>query len=221
MRFILLAFISFSLLGCSQKVQHTIPDISYIEDYEVEPRDNASVNGSLWTDTTPTSIYFLDRKARRTNDIITVRVVESSSASNTGNVSTSRDSSVNMGVGSIFGKDRGSINPAIDANSSNSFAGSGQLQRADSITATVSTRIVRVLNNGNMVLQGKREIMVDNEKQTLYVSGVVRPEDIDANNTVMSSALADAQIMYTGSGSLAASRKPGWGTRILNTIWPF
>ncbi|ADU65917.1 flagellar L-ring protein [Desulfurispirillum indicum S5] len=221
MRVLLLLFSALTLVGCSQKVQYTIPELSHVEDYEVAPDDRSVQNGSLWSDTNVTSIYFLDQKARRINDIITVRVVESSSASNSGNVATSRDSSVNMGVTSVLGKERGSLNPAVQANAGNSFAGSGQLQKADNITATVSTRIVKVLNNGNMVLRGKREIMIDNEKQMLFVSGVIRPEDIDADNTVMSSALADAQIMYTGSGALAASRKPGWGTTFLNTIWPF
>ncbi|UCZ57851.1 flagellar basal body L-ring protein FlgH [Desulfurispirillum indicum] len=221
MRVLLLLFSALALVGCSQKVQYTIPELSHVEDYEVAPDDRSVQNGSLWSDTNVTSIYFLDQKARRINDIITVRVVESSSASNSGNVATSRDSSVNMGVTSVLGKERGSLNPAVQANAGNSFSGSGQLQKADNITATVSTRIVKVLNNGNMVLRGKREIMIDNEKQMLFVSGVIRPEDIDADNTVMSSALADAQIMYTGSGALAASRKPGWGTTFLNTIWPF
>lgn len=224
-----------TLLGCSAREQHPIPDLSYVEDYNPHPDPGPSQTGSLWDSSRNTSIYFLDKKARRLNDILTVRVVESSSASNSGSTSTSKSSSYDMGVGTFLGQEDGwmgaadavgkvtgaALNPSIQASTENSFNGQGNKQKSDSINATVSARVVKVLNNGNLVVRGKRELVVDAEKQTIYVSGIVRPEDIDAQNTVLSSALADAQIMYSGSGSIANSQRKGWAVKFAEAIWPF
>lgn len=232
---ILLAGIAIGIAGCGARSQHPIPDLGYIEDYNVRDENRARDTGSLWEDSQTTSIYFLDKKARRVNDIITVRIVESSSASNSGTTSTSRSSNVNMGVDTFLGQEDtlfgaskaigkatgAAFSPSVGASSNNSFSGAGAKQKSDTITATISARVVKVLSNGNLAVRGKRELVIDDEKQTIYISGIVRPEDVDAQNTIPSTLLADAQIMYTGSGSIATSQRKGWATQLVEYVWPF
>jgi flagellar L-ring protein precursor FlgH len=81
--------------------------------------------------------------------------------------------------------------------------------------------VTQVLPNGNMVLVGSREVLINNENQIIQLSGVVRPRDIDADNLVLSTYLADARISYSGTGIINDRQKPGWLTKIMMTVWPF
>ena len=93
--------------------------------------------------------------------------------------------------------------------------------REGKLVANITARVVEVMPNGNLALEARKELTINNEKQLLVLTGTVRPNDIDSNNTVLSSKIADAQIYYVGDGVLQDKQSPGWLVRIIDNIWPF
>ncbi|MDR2613373.1 MAG: flagellar basal body L-ring protein FlgH [Deltaproteobacteria bacterium] len=188
--------------------------------------------GSLFSEDTRPD-FFADLKAQRVGDIITVNIVESSRASKQAATALNRNGSVNATTSTLFGlgfdemtdeekaKPGFNLKRGIDASMSTQFTGNGQTSRNETITAKVSARIIQVLPNSNLVVRGSQEILVNNEKQYITVQGVVRPEDIATDNTVLSTYLADARIEYTGKGDITNKQREGWLTRLVNVIWPF
>ncbi len=198
------------------------------------PQQPAAAEGSLWRD--GASNLYVDARARRVGDTITVAIVESSSSKMAANTSADRTSSIDAGVDNALGYMRAleEKNPRLGADSSgtqgnslikgsltNSQKGTGSSDRSGSITASIGARVVEVYPNGNLVIFGRQEMKVNNETQYIIVSGVVRPEDVDSNNTIQSTNLADAHIEYVGRGAIADKQKSGWGTRLVDKIWPF
>ena len=187
---------------------------------------------SLWADVGSHGTIFLDYKARLIGDVVIVRIVESASANNSNNTSTAKNAEYSASVANILGLPRNlgidnflnsgqPFDPAIGANTSNSFSGKGSKARSDSISATIAARVVEILPSGNLIIEGQREIIVDQEKQTITIKGMVRQKDIDANNTVPSTAIADAQIRYYGDGVIADANRKGWFATFIDWIWPF
>ena len=89
------------------------------------------------------------------------------------------------------------------------------------MTAYLTARVVQVFPNGQMVVRGAREVQVNNETQYIFVQGVIRPEDVSSNNIILSTYIADARIELTGYGAVSDKQRPGWGTRVLDWVWPF
>jgi flagellar L-ring protein precursor FlgH len=112
-------------------------------------------------------------------------------------------------------------NLGFTADSGSTFSGSGATSKDASFTTTISARIIKVLQNGNYFIEGRREIMIDNEKQIMQLSGVIRPYDIDQNNMIQSSQIADAKIYYGNQGDMDRSTQRGWGSKMVNAVWPF
>jgi len=187
--------------------------------------------GSIWPGETYFNTLFTDSKARRPGDIVTIKVVEISSASKEATTSTGRDSSLFAGINNFFGIAEANINPLktrsldasklINAKSSASFKGSGKTTRSGTLTASISAIVTDVLPNGNLVIEGRKRIIVNNEEQIFILRGIVRPEDISPNNEVLSTAIANTKIVYTGVGIIADKQRPGWLTRIFDKVWPF
>lgn len=161
---------------------------------------------SLWSDTGSAAMMFSDRKARNIGDTITIIVEEQTSAANTANTSTKKDSNVNMGAGSGF------LLKAV-AGASNSYsdkyASAGSTSRSNSLTAKITAQVIEVKPNGNLVISGKQTIKVNGEDQKISVTGTVRPEDISPDNMVYSTALADSNVQVNGKGVLASKQKHG------------
>jgi flagellar L-ring protein precursor FlgH len=188
----------------------------------------APEEGSLWTDA-GSSRLFSDSRARRVGDLVTVRISEKPTGKLTAKTETSRDSSIEAGIPNLVGVTEkfGSKNSSVDidslfkANFKPSFKGEGTNDRSGELEAYVTARVVEVLTNGHLRIWGRQDIKVNNETQHISVSGIVRPEDIDTNNQVQSTYVADAQIMYSGTGVIADKQQPGWLMRGLDRIWPF
>jgi flagellar L-ring protein FlgH len=171
---------------------------------------------------------FSDQRAKGIGDIVTVKIVEVSQASESATTDTARKSDLKAGVTNLFNLESHASGPwtnmpnLINAGSSNNdFSGSGATTRTGSLSATITARIMDVLPNGNLAIEGKREIYVNNEKKEILLQGVVRPRDIAFDNSVLSTQVADAKIIYTGIGVLAEKQRPGWATRIFDYVWPF
>jgi flagellar L-ring protein precursor FlgH len=189
----------------------------------------APEEGSLYEEENYLSGLFRDQKARQLGDIITIKIIESSKATNKASTQTGRSSDLSAGVTNFFGAENeyassspffnpfGSVGGSFDS----SFKGDGTTQRSGDLTAYVSARVVDVLPNGNIVVTGSREVMVNNEKQQITLSGIVRPADISADNQVESTFISDAKISYSGKGVLDDSQSPGWLVRALDKVWPF
>jgi flagellar L-ring protein precursor FlgH len=185
--------------------------------------------GSLWVDDGSLSEMFINAKAHRVGDIVTIKIVENSKATNKATTNTDRTTATSVGLTELFGLENrfpsGSnfFNPfsPVTSEYGNKFDGSGSTARSGALTAYISARIIQVRPNGNLIIEGNREVRVNNENQIITLTGEVRPRDISPENIVQSTYIADARISYSGSGVLNDQQRPGWLARILDNIWPF
>ena len=209
-------------MGCAK-----LPKPAKVEtESHVLPEPQSANMGSLWEPDNGRAFMFEDRRASRVGDIVIIKIVEQHRGSKSANTTADRESSLNAGVsGGLFG-----INTlaqkfaqffSVDAETSNSFEGEGSTSREDTLTGTIAAQVVEVLPNGDLRIQGKREVRVNSETQTMKIKGIVRRIDLDTQNTVVSSAVADADISYTGLGVIDDVQRPGWATRIFDWITPF
>jgi flagellar L-ring protein precursor FlgH len=190
---------------------------------------------SLWGDS---ENLFVDTKARRLNDLVTINVVETLSGSGKADTETSSDSSAAYSLENFLGMNndfnlhnafliknlyKGSniFQPEVKGSAKSSFKGEGDTNREGNLIATITAKVVEVLPNGNLILESRKELTINNEKQILVLRGMVRPEDVSTENTVLSSKVADAQIYYVGDGVIQDKQSPGWLVRVLDNLWPF
>lgn len=181
--------------------------------------------GSLWEDN-GRAFMFEDLRARRVGDIVVVQIVEQHRGSKKANTTADREANVSAGVsGGLFGINTLTQKFAqyfnVDAQTSNDFEGEGSTSREDSLTGTIAAKVVEVFPNGDLRIQGKRQVKVNSETQTMTIKGIVRRIDLDTQNAVLSSAVANAEITYTGLGVVDDVQTPGWATRIFNWLTPF
>lgn len=232
-----LSILSASLLlsGCNAHL--TDPEISftppkYVEEMPSREEENTFVaRGSLFGQ--GDSPLFSDHKAMHVNDVVTVVISETASSSNVGKKALSEADTMglnggvftsaggNAAVSSAVGKLNGLANIGFSGGSTSTYAGSGSATKNASFTTTVSARIVKVMANGNYFITGRREIMVDNQKQIMQLSGVIRPYDIDQNNQINSAKVSDAKILYANEGDVDRSTQRGWGSKLIEAVWPF
>lgn len=178
--------------------------------------------GSLWVSNQSRSLFFTDTKARHRGDIVTVRVIENAKGTKDAKTKTGRTSSLSASTASFFGLPTNTLNNLkAGTNFSNAFDGNGSTSRSGSLTAEVTAMVTRVFQNGNMRIEGRREVLINKEKEYLFVSGIIRPEDVNAGNVVLSTVIADAKIEYSGHGVINDKQRPGWLTRAIDFVWPF
>jgi len=180
--------------------------------------------GSLWPKDDHV-FFYADQKARRTGDILTVRVVEAAEASNAADTDLSRKSSISARVDNFFTAKKFLGAPltqnAVESSSENAHIGKGTTTREGKVTASMTAVVMQTLSNGNLVIKGVRAVGVNHEEQFITLTGIVRQEDIARDNTVFSTQIADAHITMTGAGVVADKQKSGWGTWIFDWVWPF
>jgi flagellar L-ring protein precursor FlgH len=161
---------------------------------------------------------YSNEQAKGIGDIITVLITENSSAAQ--NVQTQSNGTMNaslsQGTG-LFNFISGNL--ASSTNNSVGYNGKGTNQRSGNINATISATIIEVLDNGYYKVQGIRKIKISEEEQEITVTGIIRPEDIEDNNTINSNKIAEAKIEYSGNGSLSITQKPGLFTRVLHWLF--
>ncbi len=196
---------------------------SYVESAHRSGSENNAAGGSLWVSNGFNSNLFRDPKARFLNDIVTIVVSESTQAVASADAKNSRNTEATAGFDKLFGAEKGikELPTLLSGKSNSTFEGKGSTSRETTLQTTVSARVIDVLPNGYLVVEGMREIRVNNENQSVYLTGVVRPEDINANNTVPSSAIAQMSVRVQGRGVVSQPIKPGWLYRILTGILPF
>lgn len=224
----LIVFCAISLSGC---VMQQAEVVSPSFDQQLKPPTNTYASGSIWQ---ASSISLTeDGKARRVGDIVTIIVTETASASKQAATATGRSSELSAGIPAFMGLEsagillnniggtNGNLEKLIDATASSKFDGSGSTSRKESLSATISAKVIDVLPNGNLKIEGRRNVKVNNEDQIVTVRGTIRQRDISAENTVNSIFIADAQISYAGEGIISDRQKPGWLMNVVDVLWPF
>ena len=178
---------------------------------------------SLWQDETARSIY-ADKRGAGVGDIITIVVQETTTATKNNETKTEKNSSWTAAISSFlypgFLQNKGSM-PAVQYNSDLKHDGSGAINNSEAIVAHVAVKVMDVLPNHNLVVEGRRETSFSSEKQTIVLHGIIRPEDVGSDNTVLSYNVADATISITGKGTVTDAQRKGWFTQVLDKVNPF
>ena len=180
--------------------------------------------GSIWPGATSNNLLFTDRKARNIGDIVTIVVDEKAEGENNANTDTKRQTSTTAGITGFV-----QTNPdkrfvagySLGGAADSSLKGEGKTNRDGSLKGRISARVVRVLPNGNLVIEGRRMLTVNAEDQFMVITGIIRPDDVTTDNLVYSQYIADARIVYAGKGVVDDKMRPGWLTRVVDWVWPF
>lgn len=158
---------------------------------------------------------FVDRKASQVGDILTIIISESTSTSTSKNTSNSKEGEQSMAAGAgIF---RGIMGGT--ASQEDSFKATGSSTNTNRVNANITVTVVEVLPNGNLVIEGTQSIWQQNNENKITIRGIVRPDDISINNTVLSSRVSDATLKFDGKGPLNAKQRQGILTQIFNFLF--
>ena len=195
--------------------------------YAVKQADAKPTQGSLYSEAT--AGFLEDTRAVRVGDVVVVRIDEQANASGTANTKLNKSTNKDMGVQALLGlmpalkKAHPDIDPEklIQLAATADFAGDGATSRKGQLTGNIAVRVTQQMPNGDLFVEGTKVVMINHEEIHLYISGLARRADINADNTVASSRLADAQVEFTGRGDVADYTDRGWLTKILDFINPF
>lgn len=225
-----IALIAGQLAGC---VNHIKPYTPKKRQYELPTphtaHDGTRTQGSLYTEMSTANYYWTDERAARVNDLVVIVIDEQASAARDTSTEYGREDSYETKLNEILGfiQEMEKRHPnfqgenALNIEHTSEFKGAGKATRNESFKATVPALVQSVLPNGNLFVEGHRVVLVNSEEHHFYISGVVRPIDIDMSNQVMSSKIADAQIEFTGRGDLTTGSEKGWFGKMIDAIWPF
>lgn len=187
----------------------------------------AANSQSLWNEETARSM-FADKRARAVGDILTIVVQENTSSTKENNTKTGKSTSLDAAVNTFLYSPAasgfmtsGGQMPAIKMGSKNAFDGGGQIQNSEKIATRIAVRVIDVLPNSSLVIEGRRQTKISGETTDAILRGVVRTEDIAANNTVFSYNIADASIQYLSKGVVTDSQRKGWFSKIWDKVTPF
>jgi len=197
--------------------------------------------GSLFNDAEADQL-FADGRARRVGDLVVVKIVEQTKADTKANTSAQKNNNNNYGIGAFFGAASvpfvpvAGVNPpgvssvkpdptyktsALDTRSVSNLNVTGETKRENYVTTSMAARVTRVLPGGLLQIEGARETRVNEETEYMVLTGVIRSKDVAADNSVLSTQVADASISYHGRGVLGDKQRAGWFTRLMDNIWPF
>jgi flagellar L-ring protein precursor FlgH len=243
-RLSLLAVIGFGLGGCAAADRLAgvgqPPVLSSIEDPTAQPgykpvrmpmpnpQPVSFASNSLWRQ--GSRAFFKDQRAQQIGDLVTVRVKVTDQAQINNSTSRSRKAEEGLGAQNLFGleaegikflPDGTQLDALVNADSNSSSTGSGSIRRSEQLVTNVAAVVTQVLPNSNLVIEGKQEIRVNFEVRELIVAGVVRPEDIEADNTVDSTKIAQARIAYGGRGQITDVQQPRYGQQVMDILLPF
>ena len=180
---------------------------------------------SLWR--TGSRAFFKDQRAHQTGDILTVFVNINDQAILQNETQRSRQNKEDSGIDDYFGKPKVPImntpvpTKIFSAASTASSDGKGSIDRKEALQTNVAAVVTQVLPNGNLVVEGRQEVRVNFEVRELVIAGIVRPEDIQSDNTIDSSKIAQARIAYGGRGQITDVQQPRYGQQVLDVLLPF
>ena len=184
-------------------------------------------SNSLWR--SGARAFFKDQRAQRVGDIVTVKVAITDKAEFDNTTKRSRKGSEDFGAAGVIGSTLDKVllpkgvdsSAAIDLDTDSSHEGAGSVNRSEKLETNVAAVVTQILPNGNMVIEGRQEVRVNFEVRELIVAGVVRPEDIAADNTIESEKIAEARIAYGGRGQITDVQQPRYGQQVYDIVMPF
>jgi len=196
-------------------------------DYAATQKDNRPAKGSIYTEAQ--AGYLEDTRALRVGDVVSIKINEQADASGGAKTDLTHTSHRQDQIESLLGlvpaikKAYPNIDPnsLIQLASSSDFSGEGQTQRQGKLSGAIAVRVKQEMPNGDLYVEGTKVVMINNEEYHLYISGLIRTADIENDNTVSSSLVADARVEFTGRGDVADQVDRGWLTKILDFINPF
>ncbi len=184
--------------------------------YNPEP----AAPGSLYHSNTDAGNLYADLRAYRVGDILLVKLLENTNGSKKSSTNNSKDATITVPTPVMFGHNIPGLEQTV--NSSSSFKGAGDSDQSNSLTGDISVTVARVLPNGNLVIKGEKWIKINTGREYIRLTGIVRPVDIDPDNSVLSTKVSNPRIEYSATGQLADANKQGWAGRFFNSpIWPF
>ncbi len=200
-----------------------------LPDLELPDTPRPISEGSLYNEGSGAELVG-DFRGRHVGDVIVVRINEDALGSSSADSKIDKTSSNELKAPTLFGWEeqlKDALGPAFDpalaykTNNAQTFNGKGETNRAATLQAQVAVRVMAVGTGGRMVIAGTKDITVNREHQTLTLAGIIRPEDVRADNTVSSASIADLTIKYGGTGDMADTTRQGWFTKLVSKIWPF
>jgi flagellar L-ring protein precursor FlgH len=179
----------------------------------------AQNNPSLYSDASPNLFLFRDVRAHNVNDIVSIVVVENSTATNSANTATQKKGDVSATVPGFLGI-KTPTNP-LGINSALDFSGQGSTSRTGQLNASLTARVVQLLPNGDMVIEGTKQVTINKEHQHLTVRGTIRQYDISPSNVILSTAIGNMEVDFDGKGIISDANKPALLSKIFKYILPF
>jgi flagellar L-ring protein precursor FlgH len=224
------------LAGCLST--HTQPDPAFAATRPAAPVPTALNNGAIYQAGFAVSL-FEDTKARHVGDILTIVLAESTNASKKASTATKKDNAIELQNPTLFGSspqfnlaggklsravpllNTSQNNLGVSANTTQDFTGTGSSSQSNSLTGNITVTVAEVLSNGNLMVRGEKIMALNEGDEFVRITGMIRPQDIRPDNTVLSTSIANAQISYGGNGAVADSSSHGWLSRFFLKVWPF
>ena len=178
---------------------------------------NKDKYGSIYSNSQK-GLFATDRRASKVGDILTVSLSENFSASKSQSAKSAKKGELKFDFPNVM--TAGADDGLFDSSSDQSFDGSGSAGQNNSLKGQLSVTVTKVFDNGNMEILGQKKLTLNNGDEYIRLLGVIRPEDIDSQNTVLSSRIANAKISYTGAGDIADSSKKGWFAKLIDAVQP-
>ncbi|HEY0252797.1 MAG TPA: flagellar basal body L-ring protein FlgH [Kofleriaceae bacterium] len=213
-------------VGCAEHIAPYHAKHRTFEQPKFGKRSSAN-NGSLFAQ--GEAGLMEDPIAGRIGDILVIKIDEKDLASHQADTKLDKSDATSYGMPNALGfvaaltKKYPGVDPTklFSSTTDQKFTGQGQVQRQGQVTATLPVRVVDVLANNDLVVEGSKIVMVGNEEHHIYMSGVVRRIDIAQDDTIPSSRIADAEVEYTGQGDISDTQRRGWLARMMSKVWPF
>tara|TARA_B100001057_G_scaffold493243_1_gene587289 strand:- start:1381 stop:2046 length:666 start_codon:yes stop_codon:yes gene_type:complete len=207
----------FSFCSCSSHVENLASDefqpiIPIVK--EIKPK---IPNGSIYSNSSG-GLFATDRRASKVGDILTVSLTEDFAASKSQSASASKSDSFSVDLPAII--DTQAKDAQLTAGGATTFSGTGAAAQTNSLRGQISVTVTKVFQNGNMEILGQKKMLLNNGDEYIRLSGIIRPEDISANNVIVSNRIANAQIAYIGAGDTADTGKKGWLSKALSSVSP-
>ena len=178
---------------------------------------NKDKYGSIYSNSQK-GLFATDRRASKVGDILTVSLSENFSASKSQSAKSAKKGELKFDFPNVM--TAGADDGLFDSSSDQSFDGSGSAGQNNSLKGQLSVTVTKVFDNGNMEILGQKKLTLNNGDEYIRLLGVIRPEDIDSQNTVLSSRIANAKISYTGAGDIADTSKKGWFAKLIDAVQP-
>jgi flagellar L-ring protein FlgH len=223
-------WLALALLGCGPA--HIAPFTPKQRKYEpgayaATQKGSQPATGSIYSEAQPG--FLEDTRALRVGDTVLVRINEHADAQGNATTNLNKESNREMGSEAMLGlvpairKSYPDIDPAklLSLASSYDFKGQGSTQRAGTLKASIGVHVKQELPNGDLFIEGTKVVMINHEEYHLYISGVLRPADIEQDNSVDSTLIADARVEFTGRGDIDDQVERGWLNKILDFVNPF